>query len=269
MDIIIPILIAVCIGAALAVMLGIASKLFHVKTDEKISEILSCLPMANCGACGFASCEDYAGKIAAGEAPPNLCLAGGKQMLNALCDVLGITAEPEMEVNKAIVACAGYHGVTEDKLEYNGVETCAAANMYFKGKGRCDYGCLGFGDCIKACKFGAIRIKKGVAVVDRKKCTGCKMCVEACPKEIIKLAPENLTTFVACSSQARGIVTKNACQRGCIACTKCVKACKYDAIYMDGFLAKIRYENCVDCGECRKVCPTGAILDSALLGKGK
>lgn len=38
-----------------------------------------------------------------------------------------------------------------------------------------------------------------------------------------------------------------------------MKACDYDAITMDGFLAHIDTDKCTNCGECERKCPTKAI----------
>ena len=48
------------IGIIAAVMLVLAAKFMHVEEDERIGKIVECLPGANCGACGFAGCADYA-----------------------------------------------------------------------------------------------------------------------------------------------------------------------------------------------------------------
>ncbi len=51
----------------------------------------------------------------------------------------------------------------------------------------CNYGCLGFGNCVKACPFDAIHVVDGVAVVDKEVCKACGKCVAACPKHLIEL----------------------------------------------------------------------------------
>ena len=60
----------------------------------------------------------------------------------------------------------------------------AIAALY-GGSSACPYGCLGYGDCVKACKFDAIHVVDGVARVDYDKCKGCGMCAQKCPKKII------------------------------------------------------------------------------------
>ena len=51
----------------------------------------------------------------------------------------------------------------------------------FGGMNMCKYGCLGLGDCTRACNFGAIKICDGVAVVARELCVGCGRCLQKCP----------------------------------------------------------------------------------------
>lgn len=47
--------------------------------------------------------------------------------------------------------------------------------------------CIGCGECIPYCQFGAISISDGVNSVDLEKCMGCGVCVSHCPQEAIEL----------------------------------------------------------------------------------
>ena len=47
--------------------------------------------------------------------------------------------------------------------------------------------CTGCGVCIKACPFGAISLDDGVAVIDEDICTECGMCIDECPCDAISL----------------------------------------------------------------------------------
>jgi Fe-S-cluster-containing hydrogenase component 2 len=146
-------------------------------------------------------------------------------------------------------------------MKYQGIDTCKGANMYFQGKGKCDFGCLGIGDCAAACPFGAISVKDDLAVVDRSVCTGCGVCVSSCPNHLISLIPADQTVAVRCKNIEKGVLTRKACSHGCIGCRKCEKTCKAGAITVEnGFLAKVDYEKCISCGECVSVCPTGAVF---------
>ena len=60
MTYLIPALILGGCGILAGVLLTVAAKIFYVKVDERIEKISESLPQANCGACGFAGCADYA-----------------------------------------------------------------------------------------------------------------------------------------------------------------------------------------------------------------
>ena len=60
MTYLVPVLILGVCGLAAAILLTAASKLFYVEVDERVEKISQSLPQANCGACGYAGCADYA-----------------------------------------------------------------------------------------------------------------------------------------------------------------------------------------------------------------
>jgi ferredoxin len=124
---------------------------------------------------------------------------------------------------------------------------------------------LGYGDCVEACAFDAIKVnpETGIAEVDPDKCTACGACVKACPKKIIELRkkwPKNRAVYVACASKDKGAVTMKACKAGCIGCGKCAKVCAFDAITVENGLAYIDSQKCKLCRKCVNECPTGAIV---------
>ena len=49
----------------------------------------------------------------------------------------------------------------------------------------CQNSCIGCGMCEKNCKFDAIHVVDGVAVIDYAKCKGCKICTKVCPRDAI------------------------------------------------------------------------------------
>ena len=75
-------------------------------------------------------------------------------------------------------------------FEYVGIADCVGALKVAGGPTACSFGCLGFGSCVAACQFDALHINdKGVAEVDKEKCTNCGACREACPRKLIVEVP--------------------------------------------------------------------------------
>lgn len=248
------------LGLVFGVGLGIAAKKFAVEVDPLIPLVRDALPSANCGACGFAGCDAFAKAVVEGHAPTNGCPVGGKSCAENVAKIMGVEAST-LERKVAFVKCNGTCTNAKEKYDYYGVSDCRDAT-YLQGGGSkaCSYGCLGLGSCYKACMFGAIDIIDGIAVINEEKCTSCGMCVATCPKKLIELVPEDKGTRVQCNSQDKGKDVKASCRVGCIGCKMCQKACQYDAIIIDGNLAKVDYSKCVQCGACVAKCPTKAII---------
>lgn len=257
-DIIAAVLVISGLGLVFGLGLSYASKVFAVKVDERVVRIREALPGANCGGCGYAGCDSYADAVVTKGAETNGCPVGGSVVAEKVAAVMGVKAEGVKRA-AARILCNGRCSVSKEKYEYHGIDSCSAAVQLYGGHKACSYGCLGHGDCVKACPFEAIDITGGIARVIEDRCKACGKCVAACPKKLIEIIPKDKKYSVMCRSKDKGPVTKSNCEVGCIGCTKCVKACGYSAISMDGALARIDYSLCTNCGECAKVCPTMAI----------
>jgi electron transport complex protein RnfB len=259
LEILYAILIIGGLGMVFGIGLSYASKVFAVQVDERVTLIRDVLPGANCGACGYTGCDGYASAVAAGEADTNCCPVGGSGVEKKIADIMGV--EPEgIKRTAARVLCNGRQSVSKEKYEYQGIDSCAAAAQVYGGHKACVYGCLGHGDCLRACPFDAIIMVGGIARVIEDRCKACGKCVAACPKNLIELIDKTKKYSVMCRSRDKGAVTRSNCQVGCIGCRRCVKACPQQAIYMEHeTLARIDYDKCDNCGECTKVCPTMAI----------
>ena len=271
MDILIAIAILGGLGLVFGLVLGAASKVFYVETDPRLDQLNACLPGANCGGCGFAGCGAYAEAVLKGEAPVGKCASGGNECAQAMAAIMGVQAEAVTR-KVALVRCSGARTYDEQgkltkgakmKATYEGFHDCVAASRVGgSGPLSCKFGCLGYGSCTKACKYGAISVKNGVAVVDEDLCVGCMACAAVCPRKIITAVEPDRNVVIACNSMAKGAVTNRACTVGCIGCGKCVKNCPREAITVTNNLAVIDYSKCDNCGICATVCPKGLIKDS-------
>ncbi len=262
-DIIYAFITVAVLGLASAVLLVLAAHFFGVKEDEKYTAVRACLPGANCGACGYAGCDGYAKAVAEGGAKANLCIPGAADVVNKLSEVLGIEVEAPAvsEPSIAVVHCNGTCEAALKRAEYTGDLSCKALSLLYGGPNACSYGCLGCGDCAKACFADAICISDGVARVDSRVCIGCGMCAAACPKGIISLKPRDTNTTVLCSNKEKGAVARKNCTNACIGCKKCENNCPAGAIKVNANLAVIDYDKCTDCGTCIGGCPTHCIKE--------
>lgn len=246
-------------GLILGLFLGLAGAKFNVEVDQKELDIREALPGNNCGGCGYAGCDALAKAIAMGEAPPEACPVGGLTVAQAVAEILGVEAKT-VEKQVSFVMCAGDCSKAKESYVYHGVEDCKMVEYVPAGGSKaCSYGCHGYGNCVKVCKFDAIHIINGIAVVDEEKCTACSMCVKECPKKLIELVPYKANQKVRCSSKAKGKDVKAVCSIGCIACKLCEKACQFDAIHVTDNLAYIDYGKCTNCGKCAEKCPVKVI----------
>jgi len=253
-NVIIAVLVVTAVGILAGAVLAIANHFMGIKEDERAVAIRAMLPGANCGACNHSGCDAYAKAIAEGKAKPNLCIPGGNDVAQEIAGFLGVETE-EVELEVAFVRCNGTPDATSKKAVFDGEHSCHSAALLFGGPGKCNYGCLGYGDCVAVCPVEAIHVKNGVARVDSRVCVGCGMCEKTCPKHLIVLFPRKATTVNMCRSKDKGATTRKACSNGCIACGKCAKVCPNDAIEIENNRATIDHTKCTGCGACVDVCP--------------
>ena len=266
------ILIAVIVlgGIALvsAVVLYVCSKKFAVHEDPRLAQVSALLPGANCGGCGYPGCSGMAAALVKGADAGSLdglyCPVGGASVMGQVADLLGM-AVANTEPKVAVVRCNGTCELRPRIAEYNGLRTCAAMHSCGAGETACGYGCLGCGDCVKACAFGAITInpETGLPEVDEEKCTGCGACAKACPRHIIELRKKGVKgrrVYVRCVNKDKGAAAMKACKAACIGCGKCEKECQFGAITIENNVSYIDPDKCRLCRKCVEVCPTHAII---------
>lgn len=249
------------LGLFFASVLALASEKLKVEEDPRVEAVMEALPGLNCGACGRAGCHELAEKIVAQGSLDNLrCPPGGAETDERIADILGVSAGPLVK-KRAVIKCGGGKGSSVDHAEYRGIRNCTAAELIAGGPKVCSYGCLGYGDCVKACPFDAIYIGEDeLPHVIEEKCTACGLCIEACPRRIIELIPCGNRVVVACSSKDKGAAVRKACKVGCIACNICVKNAPEGYKIADN-LARVNYEKGDAAAEAAIAkCPTKCIV---------
>ena len=262
MNVIFAVLVLGVIAVVFGLILSVAAKAFEVKVDERLPKIQACLAGANCGGCGYPGCAGCAEAILAGKAPVTACAPAGAEGAAKIAEIMGMEA-PSGEKMVAHVTCNGGEAAVKS-FEYVGLHDCVAATKVAGGPTACAFGCLGYGTCVAACQFDAIHInEKGVAEVDKEKCTDCGACREVCPRKLIVEVPYKQKVFVNCANKERGPAVTKVCANSCIGCGLCEKECKKDAIHVVNGVAVIDYDKCVGCKLCTKVCPRDAILPKA------
>ncbi|HSO20160.1 MAG TPA: NAD(P)-binding protein, partial [Desulfosarcina sp.] len=174
------------LGFGLALLLVLASSIFHIHEDPRLHAVKSALAGLNCGVCGFPGCEAAARAILAGRAAVTVCAAGGMTVVEAL---MRLTGRPGglVELPTATVHCQGGLRMPP-RFAYDGAPDCRAAAMLFGGFSECTIGCLGGGTCAAVCPFQAIRMDRDrLPRIDANRCRGCGRCVAACPRDVIRL----------------------------------------------------------------------------------
>lgn len=229
-------------GALFAIGLALANKKLHVEEDPRISALAEALPGANCGGCGFPGCAAFAENIVQGKASVSGCPVATVDVVEELAQIMGVQATAG-ERMIARVMCQGGLKETAPKGIYLGATSCISAQLSGGGDKMCEFGCMGYGDCVETCPFDAMYMNdNGLPVIIDEKCTGCGNCVRACPRDIIELHPESHRLFVLCKNQDDAKYARSVCTAVCFGCGQCIKAVKEGEMAMEGNLAKINYD---------------------------
>jgi Na+-translocating ferredoxin:NAD+ oxidoreductase RNF subunit RnfB len=247
--------LAFVIGAAL----GFFRDFFAVPRDPLADTIREVLSGANCGACGFPGCDSYAAAIAAGKAGINSCTVGGSAVTEKLARITGQVGET-IQQTVAVLACRGGNLHAPRKGIYTGLTTCRGAKLATGSTKLCAWGCLGFGDCVSVCTFGALTLdrEKGLPVIDYAKCTGCRMCMTECPQGLLRgVSKDQKGAIILCANRnpnRQGVI--KTCKIACIKCGQCVKNCPYQCIDLSSNVPVVDLSKCNSCGTCVEKCPT-------------
>ncbi len=255
-------LIMLGLGTAFAIILLIASERLKVPADPKFVAIYDALPHLDCGACGYPGCSGYAKAVQADPQLLGTCAPGGPDAAAKIAAILNLQISNSGPPHRPIVRCRAHTADRTYYATYEGIASCTSANALANAQA-CKFGCMGFGDCVRACKFDAIHVVDGLSTVDYEKCTGCGACSRTCPRNLIVMVPfaHDPMMTVACSSRESGKVTRTMCQVGCIACGLCVK--QSDAFAVEDNLARLDFAKYEPSGQSEAAynkCPTGVIV---------
>jgi len=244
----------------LATALILADRKLRVEEDLRIDVVEEMLPHANCGACGYPGCRPFAEALVSGAAAPGKCSVSSEMGREAIAEYLGIAVGEQNRI-VARLACAGGSNVARKRAHYSGEASCLAAAQVAGGGKDCFWGCLGYGDCGRACDFDAIEMNAhALPVVDSAKCTGCGDCVDICPKDLFSLQPEDRRLWVACKNLEQGDAVLAACEVACTACGRCALDAPDGLVSMRDNLPVVDYSRPHATRVPIERCPTGAIV---------
>lgn len=253
------------LGLAFGLALGAAAERFKVVSNPLVDRVRDRLPSANCGACGFAGCTAYAEAVVErADVSPSLCIPGRESVARAVAELTG-KAAGDVQDRVVVMTCHGTTAYARNEAQYAGIPTCAAAALVFGGPRACKNGCLGLGDCVRACPFDALSLGEGgIARVDTAACTGCAVCVAVCPKDLFRLYPRARRVELSCKAVDKQSIVRATCMVGCTLCRKCVSKCPAGAIEWDGRTILIDHPKCIAYGDacgfaCAEICPSTII----------
>jgi H+/Na+-translocating ferredoxin:NAD+ oxidoreductase subunit B len=247
------------LAVVLSYILGWANKKFHVEEDPRVMAIMAALPGANCGGCGYVGCGEYAEAVALEHEVVSKCTVGGQSCALAVAAIMGVELGETLPW-RPIVHCSAHYPDRLKRNKYYGEKTCAAANLVTNVQG-CTYGCLGFGDCSRACNYDALHVVDGLATVDYDKCVGCGACSKVCPRNIITLVPFKAERMLAvtCSNKDQGRDVIAVCNVGCIGCGSCARTSSLfklvdnlATIDYDAYTAECSLDALEACRKCKR-----------------
>jgi len=246
------------VASFFGLVLATANRYLRVEEDPRIEMVEGMLPGTNCGACGQPGCHAFAEALVENVAVPGKCSVSTPDAIQGIAGYLGVDAAFQ-EKRVARLHCAGGKSSVRKIADYQGLDTCRAAFVVNGGGRACPWGCLGLGDCDRACTFDAIRMNaEDLPVVSVETCTACGDCVDVCPLDLFTLEPISAKLTVQCSTPVSGELARSLCRVACDACGRCAADADEGAVEMVGGLPVIQ-DRTRTTEVCTFRCPTGAI----------
>jgi len=248
------------IGLFFALILAVAYRFLKVPEDPRIEAAEGLLPGSNCGACGQPGCHAFAEHLVQGTLAPSRCTVSSAEAVAAIAELLDVDPGRQ-EQRVARLHCAGGRGQAHQIAEYRGLASCLSASVLSGGGKGCAWGCLGLGDCLRACTFDALRMNaNGLPQVDIERCTACGDCVDACPRDLFEILPLSHRLIVQCRSPLAGDPARALCTTACDACGRCAADAAPGLIRMQDNLPVVDYgAGGPAAPQATYRCPTGAI----------
>lgn len=252
-------LIAVCliVSVSLVVLISyISYKKKGLSNDAQL--VRKMLPGVDCGMCGETNCDNFAECVANAKKEPEQCKLIKTENIEKIKEFFKPTYNQSSKL-VAFVRCKGGNRAV-DRYKYVGAKSCAIQERLHSGCKACKFACLGCGDCVKVCKYGAIKINsRGCAEIIRSKCTGCGECVASCPNNLISMNKMKVTVGIVCNNKSSDPAINKKCEVGCNHCGNCVSTCPVGAISIVDNVPVIDPDKCIECYKCVAVCPNHVI----------
>ncbi len=120
--------------------------------DPRIAQITECLAVPTARAAAMPAVPTTPRPSSWTRAPTFKCAPGGDKAADAINTIMGNDTDDSPQP-----ACYGHlrwrAKTAASALTIMGIQTCAAAAALAGGPSACAYGCLGLGDCTRACKI--------------------------------------------------------------------------------------------------------------------